>query len=462
MAIECVENQPNFQDGTRPVPQGELIRYEITSNGEVNHHFGDYENLMRQLGQTSLQGFERIYAPEVDPFIEMGDLMKKNVIGQDDAVDAVVDALGKIELRDTNRPVASFLFMGPTGVGKTELTKEFNRVLHVQDHMPMLRIDCSDYARAGATTRLVGAPPMFVGREQKPELRKENVAGENKFIVFDEIEKADPELQKLLLQILEEGELKLNDGKVTSFRDTIIVMTSNVGADRMRHELSNNRIGFRQGDTVKADKETLQSVVMASAKETFLPEFLNRIDSKVVFQPHTDDQLVEVLEHHIGRLNERFFQKGLRLTVSEDLRRAFVENADDRREYGARHIVREFEKDVVARLSKYVQLGSIKRGSHVYAYLDESLQEETEKGRVPYNFVSRIDEDVDRAYKNLQKKAEYEAERTRRELEVTDENAQRVRVVKAAAERIAKKLLEDEKRKGQPQPPKSPQPDEDE
>ncbi len=400
MAAECVEYQPNFNEGVGRALLGDPTRFEIASNGETIDL--NYEQLCRQLGRTSLESFEKILPPESDPFKEMGDIMKENIIGQDAAVDTVMEALSNVELRDPNRPVASFIFMGPTGVGKTELSKELDRVLHEDDGIRMLRLDCSDYAEKATVSRLTGASPMYVGREQVAELCKAKVEGKYRLIVFDEIEKAAPELRTLLLQILEEGELTINNGDVVSFRDSILIMTSNVGADRMQHELSNSKIGFKQGTDAPASKDALESIVMKAAKERFLPEFLNRIDHKVVFHSFNDDQLSQVLDSHVARSNERYLQSGIKLSVTEDLRRAFVLNADDRREYGARHIVREFDKKVETRLSKYVQLGSIKRGSHVYAYLD-TLSEENSKD-VPFAFFAEPDEEAFRAYKNAQKK----------------------------------------------------------
>lgn len=374
-----------------------LTRFEITSgpNYEVIPD-EDYLRIARQLGRESLDNMRRVLPPETDPFKEMAGDIKRIIVGQDGAVDSVVESLAGMELRNPNRPVGTYLFLGPTGVGKTELTKALNSFLHPDDESSLLRIDCSDYAHGHNTSRLTGSPPSYAGREQQAILSKENVEGKLKVIMFDEIEKSHVDLRTLLLQILEEGQLTLNNGEVTSFRDTIVIMTSNVGADRMQHELSNKRLGFRRDQANVVDREALNSVVISAAKESFAPEFLNRIDHKVVFHPLDDEMLSKVLESHIEQSNKRYYDKGIVFSATQELRRAFVESADDRREYGARNIVREFDKKVISLLSRYLYTGDIKRGSHVHAYLDEKAQ--TSDNRAPFDFLTEPHEGAREAY----------------------------------------------------------------
>ena len=356
--------------------------------------------IARQLGCMSLSEYEWVEKPEYDPFDEMADQIKSHVIGQDHAVDEIMLALSNTELRDPRRPVASFLFVGPTGVGKTELSKELHRVLHSDedDKVEMLRIDCSNFTHGHEVASLTGAPPGYVGRDQTPVLAKKRVSGENKVIVFDEIEKAAPELHKLLLQVMEEGELEMNNGPKASFRNAIIIMTTNVGANRMQHELSRSKSGFRVDDGGVVDEKSLDAIVMNSVKEAFAPEFINRIDCKVPFRALDDEKLSEVIRSHIDRLNERYLDKGIKLHVTDELRSAFVQSASDRREYGARHVVREFEKKVARRMATDLRLGAIKRGSIVCAVHDPELT--VAEGEVPFRFLTKHDPELLEAYQN--------------------------------------------------------------
>lgn len=371
------------------------------------------KSITRQLGRTSFENLQRVSAPEADPFKDLADQIKTKVIGQDAAVDKITDALSKIELRDPRQPIASFMFMGPTGVGKTELCRVLNEQLHPDGDVDIVRIDCSDFAEEHSAARLRGAPQGYVGYGKNTEITRKKLKPNKTLVLFDEIEKAHPNLQTLCLQMLEEGELKQSSGKPLNFRNTIIVFTSNVGSAKMQHELSGNRVGFRgNGATNTVSESELEALVMNEMKKEFLPEFLNRIDHKTVFHPHTDEQLASVLESHVAKSNERFRDKGIRLSTTAELRDALVKNSAERREYGARRIVRDFDAEVVTKLSKYVGSGSIKRGSHVIAYLDSERQER--EGGAPYEFLAEDDMDVLHHYADVLKQEEA-ARRAKRE-----------------------------------------------
>ena len=375
-----------------------LNRFEITSSeyGSEVIINPEYELIARQLGVQSLNNLTKVENIEDDSYAELREDVKSVIIGQDRAVDEFMDTLMSAELCDPNRPVGSFLFLGPTGVGKTELTKEMNRRLHDEDDLGMLRIDCSDYVHGHNVARLVGSPPGYAGRNQEAVFSQKNVDGVLKFILFDEIEKAHPDLLKLLLQILEEGELSINDGTTTSFRNTLIVMTSNVGAHRMQQELSGKKLGFATGPSPAADSDKLDSIVEGVAKETFPPEFYNRIDKKIVFQPLSDEQFKLVLHSHIDRLNKRILSKGVVISATDELLGALVENTQDRREFGGRRMVRQFDRTVKDLVARGLMTGSIERGSHVHAYLDESRK--TDGKTLPVGLVRGRHEGALEAY----------------------------------------------------------------
>lgn len=389
-----------------------MSRFEITSGGEIIMS-ERYEEVARQLGRTSFENLHPVNIPEKDQYTDLADLIKTKVIGQDAAVDKITDALSKVELRDPKLPIASFMFMGPTGVGKTELCRVLNEQLHPDGNVDMVRIDCSDFAEAHSAARLRGAPQGYVGYGKDTEITRKKLKANKTIVLFDEIEKAHPNLQTLCLQILEEGRLKQSSGKPLKFNNAIIVFTSNVGSAKMQHELSGKRIGFRENDSTNNVSESeIEALVMNEMKKEFLPEFLNRIDHKIVFHPHTDEQLASVLESHVAKSNERFRDKGIRLSTTAELRDALVKNSEERREYGARRIVRDFDSEVVTKLSKCVGSGSIKRGSHVIAYLDYERQER--EGGAPYKFVAEDDMDVLQHYADVLKQEE-DARRAKRE-----------------------------------------------
>lgn len=373
-----------------------LARFEISSNHEATL-LENHENICQQLGRVSINTLSRVIAPEYDQYDLMAIEMKQSIIGQDEAIDEVVEALSGTELKGEKGPIACFMFTGPTGVGKSETAKALHRYLH-GDEGSILRIDCSDYAAPHTVASLTGAPPGYVGREQEPGLSKKKVEGKKKIVLFDEIEKGSYELQTLLLQITEEGELLMKDGTLVSFRDAIVIMTSNAGARQMQHELSSHKAGFRVDNNGNApiDRSALKEIARTEAKNLFMPELLNRLDGQIAFMPMDDGQLTEVLESYIERRNEDFYDKGIELTVTEELRRAIVENSPDRREYGGRHVVKTFEKKLLNKLSRLVEAGSVERGSKVFALLKKSAEGASDT--FSYEFFVEEDEKLKQAY----------------------------------------------------------------
>lgn len=401
---EMLEHKPQqdryMTDGLDERGLASLARFEVSSSHEASQR-EEHENICRQLGRVSVNSLSRVIAPEFDQYDLMAIEMKQKIIGQDDAIDAMVEALSGTELQDEKGPICSFLLLGPTGVGKTETAKALNRYLH-DDTSNILRIDCSDYAAPHTVATLTGSPPGYVGREQEPGLSQKKVEGKKRVILFDELEKGAYELHTLLLQILEEGELTMKDGSVVSFRDAIVIMTSNLGARQMQHELSDHKAGFRIDNSGNApvDRGALKEIAMNEVKKYLMPEFLNRIDSQIAFMPLDDEQLTEVLGAYVERRNDSFYEKGIELAVSEDLRRAIVKDAPDRREYGGRHVVKVFKRKVLNRLSRLVESGSIERGSKVYALLSDDMQ--TAANSLNYELLTEPSEKLKQAYVEAQ------------------------------------------------------------
>ena len=286
--------------------------------------------------------------------------LKERVIGQDEAIDAIGMALDKARLRDDRRPVANLMFLGTTGVGKTELAKSLSDVLAVDKlHPAFLRIDCAQYANGHEVANLVGSPPGYVGREQKPALDKDLIEQMGSVVLFDEIEKGHPKLWNYLLQIMEgDGVKLLGTGETVNFNNATVIMTSNVGAREMQDMMTDSHIGFASPDLAKPQK--METVAMRSLKKQFAPEFINRLDAMVTFNTLSDEQLGEVIDAHVNRANLRYERMAnIKLRIMDALKTELIAGADDRHEYGARPVLRRYEQMVESRLSKLVAQNAI-------------------------------------------------------------------------------------------------------
>ena len=302
--------------------------------------------------------------------------MKRAVVGQDGAVEEIVRALSREKMRSPNRPIANLLFLGPTGVGKTEAAKALSYYLHEAElkRPPFLKIDCSEYSSGHTVAALVGSPPGYVGRKQKPLIDKELVEQKKSVVLFDEIEKGSSELWDLMLQIMDEGELTLaGTGERVSFRDSIVIMTSNIGAGDMMRVLSvNGGVGFRAQEVAPSQRD-IEKAATEALKREFRPEFIARIDQKIVFNSLDDEGLARVLDGYVDKANDTYYESaGVTLFLSDELRSTLVSSVDERRQYGARPILRQYDQCVEAKLSKYVDAGSIPEGSLVLAEVGES------------------------------------------------------------------------------------------
>lgn len=360
-------------------------------------------SLMQQLGVESLAGFTRAEPPENSPNQQLRADLKSAIVGQDDAIDSLITALDREAFRDPTKPYCSLLFLGPTGSGKTETVRELDHFLH-GDNSKLTRIDCSDYQHAHQTINLTGAPPSYVGREQVSPLAPEKIQGDKRIVLFDEVEKASPALLKLMLQILEEAQLKSqNTGRVSHFNNCIIVFTSNVGAREMAEILAQKSTGFgtRATDGTGNIAARTKRAVTEAVKDAFAPEFINRLDGQVVFDPLSDEQLGQVVDGYVSKVNARRFEhKGIQLYLTGELIRGLVQSDPERSIYNGRRIVKTVENTVISRLSEYVTAGSIPRGSKVYAVL--APQESGAEG-LEYEFYTVADDELKDRYEQSQR-----------------------------------------------------------
>jgi len=297
---------------------------------------------------------------EMAKLLRMEEEIEKNVIGQNEAVSAISRALrrSRAELKDPRRPIGSFAFLGPTGVGKTLLAKELARFMF-DDPDALIQIDMSEYMEKFSSSRLVGSPPGYVGHEEGGQLTERVRRRPYSIVLFDEIEKAHPDVAHMLLQILEEGRLTDSLGRSVDFRNTIIVMTSNVGASH----LSKTGLGFSP-DSETDDYEKLKASMMDACKQTFKPELVNRLDDIIVFRQLNEADIEKILDLEIVRVKERVSARHIELKINPSARKYLIEKGFDKA-YGARQLRRAVERHLEDPLAEAILRGEITGGGTV-------------------------------------------------------------------------------------------------
>ena len=306
-------------------------------------HVLDVVSLMTGIPITKLSDEEN------ERLLVMGDYLKDRVIGQDYAIDKVVTTIqrNRIGLGKKNKPIGSFIFAGSSGTGKTELTKAISEYLfHSEDSL--IRIDMSEYMEKFNVSKLIGSPPGYVGHENGGILTEKVKKKPYSVILLDEIEKAHPDIYHILLQVLDEGHLTDSLGRKINFKNTLIIMTSNIG---MREASEMTSIGFN--NSVKKEEDAKKVIIEKSLKKTFAPEFLNRLDEVVYFNRLTKDHMMAILDLHISDLSLRLGELGYRLTISKEVKSLIIENGTDER-YGARILQRTLQKMIEDRISEVI------------------------------------------------------------------------------------------------------------
>lgn len=315
---------------------------------------------------------KRLAEEESERLMKMEEVLHARVIGQDEAVKAVSKAIrrGRVGLKDPKRPVGSFIFLGPTGVGKTELTKTLAEALF-GDEKAMVRLDMSEYMEKHSVSRLVGSPPGYVGYDEGGQLTEKVRRKPYSVILFDEVEKAHPDVFNILLQILEDGRLTDSHGRTVDFRNTVVIMTSNVGA-RMITEPK--RMGFSTAADEKARTyEDMKNNIMGELKHTFRPEFLNRVDEVIVFHPLDEDHINKIVGLMLDNLVKRLRQNSITLEYTEDVKDYLARKGFDQT-YGARPLRRAIQSMVEDRLAEEMLEGKVKTGDRVLIELkDDNL-----------------------------------------------------------------------------------------
>ncbi len=283
-------------------------------------------------------------------------------MGQDEAISAVSRALRRARagLQDPKRPIGSFIFLGPTGVGKTELCRALGEAMFA-DENAVIRIDMSEYMEKFSVSRLVGSPPGYVGYEEGGQLTNKVRQKPYSVVLFDEVEKAHPDVFNILLQILEDGRLTDSDGRVVNFKNTIVVMTSNAGA----HSITNSRsLGFGGGKETVRDYEAMKERVMAEVKDVFRPEFINRVDDLIVFHALEPDDIEQIARLMLKSVANRLAERSMRLLYDDDVVQFLAKEGYDAN-YGARPLRRTIQRTVEDALSEEIIAGRISLGDAV-------------------------------------------------------------------------------------------------
>lgn len=302
---------------------------------------------------------------EKDKLLHLEDELKKRVVGQEEAIEAVANAIRRSRsgLADENRPIGSFAFLGSTGVGKTELAKALAELLFDKEDL-MVRIDMSEYQERHTVSRLIGAPPGYVGYEESGQLTEAVRRKPYSIVLLDEIEKAHPDVFNILLQVLEDGRLTDNKGRVVDFKNTIIIMTSNIGSEILQHAISEH------GNDFSSDWNKAKASVLELLKKTIRPELLNRIDEIVVFKPLQKAEVREIVKLQLSRLQKRLKEKNVELRCTEESMDYLAEKGYQP-DLGARPIKRAIQRYVIDKLSVFMIEGNMPENSKVEMFLSD-------------------------------------------------------------------------------------------
>jgi ATP-dependent Clp protease ATP-binding subunit ClpB len=300
----------------------------------------------------------RMLEGEREKLLKMEERLQQRIIGQQEAITAVSNAVRRSRsgLQDPNRPIGSFIFLGPTGVGKTETARALAEFLF-DDESAMIRIDMSEYMEKHTVARLIGAPPGYVGYEEGGQLSEAVRRKPYSVILFDEIEKAHPDVFNVLLQVLDDGRLTDGQGRTVDFKNTIVIMTSNLGSPIIQEY-------FMDGHTDKSAHQAMEDKVMAELKKHFRPEFLNRVDDVIIFQSLDESELAHIVDMQLGRLEQRLAQQNLTLDVNADVKKLLASEGYDP-QFGARPLKRAIQEHLLDPLATKLLAGEFKPGDKI-------------------------------------------------------------------------------------------------
>ena len=315
----------------------------------------DEEDIAKIVSKWTGIPVAKMLESEVRKLIEMEDRLRERVIGQDEALRIVANALrrSRAGLSDPKRPIGSFIFLGPTGVGKTETARALAGFLF-DDEQAMIRIDMSEYMEKHAVARLIGAPPGYVGYDEGGQLTEAVRRRPYSVVLFDEIEKAHPDVFNVLLQVLDDGRLTDSKGRTVDFKNTVLIMTSNLGAHLLQGENLNSEAAF----------EAVREQIMDVVRQSFRPEFLNRVDDIVIFRPLDEKELSRIVDLRLADLRRQLAERKIKIELTDAARQQLLLSGYDR-QYGARPLKRAIQRLIQDPLAIKILDGEVHDGDKV-------------------------------------------------------------------------------------------------
>ena len=382
---EAIKNEEYEKAGSIKKKQNRLKK-EIEKLEEKDHEeregrelFVTAANIADVVSGWTKIPVRKLEEEESERLRKLEEILHKRVVGQEEAVGAIAKAIrrGRVGLKDPNRPIGSFLFLGPTGVGKTELSKALAEAVFGTENS-MIRVDMSEYMEKHSVSKMVGSPPGYVGYDEGGQLSEKIRRNPYSVVLFDEIEKAHPDVFNILLQVLDDGHITDAQGRKVSFKNTIIIMTSNAGAQNI---ISPKTLGFSSENDAKADYKRMKDGVMDEVRRIFKPEFLNRIDEIIVFHSLTRENIKEIVSIMFSKIASRALEElNIKLKCTEEFVSHIAEKGFDEK-YGARPLRRAIQNEVEDRMSEEILAGIIKEGDTVTIGFDEKSGQTTFKRR---------------------------------------------------------------------------------
>ncbi len=380
---EAIKNEEYEKAGaikkkqTRLKKQIEKIDEEIKEHREERELFVTGEDIAAVISSWTKIPVKKLKEEESERLRKLEEILHKRVVGQEEAVSAVAKAIrrGRVGLKDPNRPIGSFLFLGPTGVGKTELSKALAEAVFGTENS-IIRVDMSEYMEKHSVSKMVGSPPGYVGYDEGGQLSEKIRRNPYSVVLFDEIEKAHPDVFNILLQVLDDGHITDAQGRKVSFKNTIIIMTSNAGAQNI---IAPKTLGFSSENDAKADYNRMKDGVMDEIRRIFKPEFLNRIDEIIVFHSLSRENIKEIVSIMFKKISDRALEElNIKLKCTEEFVVHIAEKGFDEK-YGARPLRRAIQNEVEDRMSEEILLGNIKSGDTVTVGYDKEHKNTTFK-----------------------------------------------------------------------------------
>ncbi len=362
------EEAAKFRDEEKRLrKQQEDVLEAWKTSREENRITIDEEDMLKVVSDWTGVPLQRLEKKETERLLQLEKELQATVIGQDEACVAISKALrrSRADLKDPKRPIGSFMFLGPTGVGKTFLARTLAEKMF-GDRDAIIQVDMSEYMEKFSVSRMIGSPPGYVGHEEGGQLSEQVRRKPYSLVLFDEIEKAHPDVVQIMLQIFEEGHLTDSLGRIIDFRNTIIIMTTNVGASVIQKQTT---MGFGAATNLSDDFEGTKAKVMEEAKKVFKPEFLNRINDLIVFHSLARHDLVKIVDLEIAKLQKRLDDKQIKMTLEDDAKELLIDEGYDEK-YGARPLRRSIERFLEDPLAEALLGGQVEEGDNILVIRD--------------------------------------------------------------------------------------------